>query len=361
MVLRPKRPTPRRPRGHPTGGRAGGPDRRAVGGAAAVAAQRPEAGPPAEVDQAAAHRRDPLADPGGRAVAGRSRAVWPVADRLWPVPPLATRRHLGKGPIRATGRGGRGRAGHLGCQRGLHRRPGAPARGRGAQKGDLQKEPPDGVGGVEPADHALGRSRGGWTTKLHLGCELGSAATAHSSPPSWNASGYPAQAVAGHAPARTGCWATRRTARKATGPTFAAAGSAASSRSRTTRQPTGASLDPTAVGHPRSTSTPTSSATLSSAASTCSSSTARWPPASTNSPYVTKPPSTSPRSTSGSAAWSRTYETRPSAVAATQTTRQGRTGIAGARREGRHGHSERAFAREDADPRRRCGARRSRS
>jgi hypothetical protein len=30
----------------------------------------------------------------------------------------------------------------------------------------------DGVD-VEPADHALGRSRGGWTTKLHLGCEQG--------------------------------------------------------------------------------------------------------------------------------------------------------------------------------------------
>ncbi|GAA2678539.1 hypothetical protein Apa02nite_024120 [Actinoplanes palleronii] len=26
---------------------------------------------------------------------------------------------------------------------------------------------------VEPADHALGRSRGGLTTKLHLGCEQG--------------------------------------------------------------------------------------------------------------------------------------------------------------------------------------------
>jgi len=26
---------------------------------------------------------------------------------------------------------------------------------------------------VEPADHALGRSRGGWTTKIHLGCEQG--------------------------------------------------------------------------------------------------------------------------------------------------------------------------------------------
>jgi transposase len=32
-----------------------------------------------------------------------------------------------------------------------------------------QKEPP----GPEPADHALGRSRGGWTTKIHLACEQG--------------------------------------------------------------------------------------------------------------------------------------------------------------------------------------------
>jgi hypothetical protein len=40
----------------------------------------------------------------------------------------------------------------------------------------LQVEPPggiDGAGGVEPDDHALGRSRGGWTTKLHLACEQG--------------------------------------------------------------------------------------------------------------------------------------------------------------------------------------------
>lgn len=40
------------------------------------------------------------------------------------------------------------------------------------KKGDLQKEPSGGVD-VEPADHALGRSRGGWTTKLQLGCEQG--------------------------------------------------------------------------------------------------------------------------------------------------------------------------------------------
>jgi hypothetical protein len=32
---------------------------------------------------------------------------------------------------------------------------------------DQQVEPP----GAEPADHGLGRSRGGWTTKLHLAAE----------------------------------------------------------------------------------------------------------------------------------------------------------------------------------------------
>ena len=34
------------------------------------------------------------------------------------------------------------------------------------------KEPPGGVRD-EPSDHALGRSRGGWTTKVHLACEQG--------------------------------------------------------------------------------------------------------------------------------------------------------------------------------------------
>lgn len=38
---------------------------------------------------------------------------------------------------------------------------------------DLQVEPPGGAGGDEPSDHALGRSRGGLTTKLHLACEQG--------------------------------------------------------------------------------------------------------------------------------------------------------------------------------------------
>jgi transposase len=40
------------------------------------------------------------------------------------------------------------------------------------REGDLQKEPPGGVQ-TEPADHGLGRSRGGFTTKTHLACEQG--------------------------------------------------------------------------------------------------------------------------------------------------------------------------------------------
>jgi transposase len=58
----------------------------------------------------------------------------------------------------------------VGRVRGLVGGPGAPACRWGAEKGDLQAEPPGGVS-VEPADHALGRSRGGLTTKLHLACE----------------------------------------------------------------------------------------------------------------------------------------------------------------------------------------------
>lgn len=38
--------------------------------------------------------------------------------------------------------------------------------------GQSQKEPPGGMR-TEPEDHALGRSRGGFTTKIHLACEQG--------------------------------------------------------------------------------------------------------------------------------------------------------------------------------------------
>lgn len=41
-----------------------------------------------------------------------------------------------------------------------------------AEKGERQKAPPGGVR-VESADHGIGRSRDGWTTKLHLVTERG--------------------------------------------------------------------------------------------------------------------------------------------------------------------------------------------
>jgi transposase len=71
-----------------------------------------------------------------------------------------------------TARQGRADAAGLitgGCLGGFYGGTGAPACGRGPEKGDLQAEPPGGVAGG-PADHGLGRFRGGLATKLHLGC-----------------------------------------------------------------------------------------------------------------------------------------------------------------------------------------------
>jgi transposase len=42
----------------------------------------------------------------------------------------------------------------------------------GARGGGGQREPPGGAA-AEPADHGLGRSRGGFSTKVHLACEQG--------------------------------------------------------------------------------------------------------------------------------------------------------------------------------------------
>jgi len=103
-------------------------------------------------------------------MAGHPRPLRTVADDLWAVPPLATRRHLAGHPDRVTGPRGRRRRDRVGRVGRLHRRQGASARRRCPQKGDLQVEPPGGVA-REPDDHALGRSRGGLSTKLHLACE----------------------------------------------------------------------------------------------------------------------------------------------------------------------------------------------
>lgn len=72
-----------------------------------------------------------------------------------------------------------------------------------------QQEPPGGKWS-EPDDHGLGRSRGGWTTKIHLACEQGQ---------------RPLSLLI-----TAGCGATRRIRRARTVHTYVGAGSSARSR-----------------------------------------------------------------------------------------------------------------------------------
>lgn len=95
-----------------------------------------------------------------------------MADGLWAVSTLATRRCLEGDLGWAAGPCGCRWVDHLGCERGFHDQPGASARRWCAAKGDLQVEPPGGVD-IEPVDHGLGRSRGGFSTKTHLAAEQG--------------------------------------------------------------------------------------------------------------------------------------------------------------------------------------------
>jgi transposase len=128
--------------------------------------------PAAQVEQTPAHQRDPLADPHRGAVARCADPLRALADGVWAVSPLATRRHLAPTPHRPPGPSRRQGLDHLGCQRGFHSGQGASARRWCPQRGDRQREEPGGVDN-EPQDHALGRSRGGLTTKLHLAVEGG--------------------------------------------------------------------------------------------------------------------------------------------------------------------------------------------
>jgi hypothetical protein len=96
---------------------------------------------------------------------------------------------------------------------------------------------------------ALGRSRGGFSTKLHLACEQPQAAgdaldrRAVRDSPQFIAvldeRRVPPSVPAGHSRVRTGSWPTRRTPRQPTAPTCVAGASGRRSRSRPTRPPPG--------------------------------------------------------------------------------------------------------------------------
>ncbi len=97
---------------------------------------------------------DPLAHSDRGAVARSARTVRHVADGVFPVSAVATGRGLGPHPGRVAGCGGCPR--RVGLVAALPRRdrdPGAPARGGGEKGG---------------GDQAVGKSKGGFSTKLHL-------------------------------------------------------------------------------------------------------------------------------------------------------------------------------------------------
>lgn len=138
------------------------------------------------------------------------------------------------------------------------------------RQGNLQREPPGGVY-TEPGDHGLGRSRGGFTTKLHLAVEQGQkpmsiviTAGQRGDSPQFE----PVLAkvrVPRIGPGRPRVRPDRVRAEKAyasrqnraylrlPAPTCASAGSAAPFRTRPTRRATGASSAPAAAGRRSST------------------------------------------------------------------------------------------------------------
>lgn len=92
-----------------------------------------------------------------------------MGDRVHVVPAVADQWDLGPDPEETAGQGGCGGPRRLGGLGGLHGLPGPPAFRRGPQKG-APGAGRKGAAGLaeEPEDHALGRSRGGLTTKIHL-------------------------------------------------------------------------------------------------------------------------------------------------------------------------------------------------
>ncbi len=121
-------------------------------------------------------------------MAGSSRAVRPLEDRLRTPPAVVGRRHVGTSAAAGPGRRRRRWRDRLGRRGRLHHRAGSPARGwcphRSAtgtrvKGGRSSRTPgrnalakpsfPPGGGGA--GGEGLGRSRGGFTSKLHLSAD----------------------------------------------------------------------------------------------------------------------------------------------------------------------------------------------
>jgi hypothetical protein len=102
------------------------------------------------------------------AVKGPARALRPLADLLRSVRALAARRHLGAPAGPRADQVGRGWEDRVGGERRVDSgaRPSArPGRAQGARAVGTKRER------LGVSDEALGRSRGGFSTKVHLACD----------------------------------------------------------------------------------------------------------------------------------------------------------------------------------------------
>ena len=146
-----------------------------------------------------------------------------------------------------------------------------------------QQEPPGGLS-IEPEDHALGRSRGGLTTMIHLACEQGQKVLSQIVTAGQRDDSPQFQAVLdGINVLRIG------EGRPGTRP----------DPNQQTNNTTARTAAAEAAALPGSARTTTEPGTPSNAESADSNATAPSPPDTTNSPSATKPSSTSPSSTTG--------------------------------------------------------------
>ncbi len=117
------------------------------------------------------NQRDSLDCQNRGTVARFARAIWRMGNGIWAVLPLATQRDLGSDSptIAAASRCGRQiELGRASCRWQCDSRP--PTRG-GCKKGEL--DPESSLREIEQVQQreALGRSKGGFSTKIHLRCD----------------------------------------------------------------------------------------------------------------------------------------------------------------------------------------------
>ena len=114
-------------------------------------------------------KRHPLEITNRCSLARDTPALRTLANMLRSLRASATRWDLGEAALEVANQVGRGGRGGVGGERGLERGPSAPAARRRSQAPEEPRGRKKGL--LNPSDEALGRSKGGFPTKLHLCCD----------------------------------------------------------------------------------------------------------------------------------------------------------------------------------------------